>query len=165
MTNNNNCPVCRMTIQPSKLYRIGDITVKSSVSNHNDGLMNKVDTIINIISNNPDGKFLVFSRHSSGFKELQFKLNEANITFGILTTSNKTDERLYKFRKGDIKVILLNVDNNGAGLEITEATDVILYHEMKPSLETQAIARAQRTGRNIPLNIWKLKYEHEWATV
>ena len=66
-------------------------------------------------------------------------------------------------RENELSVILLDAEYNGAGIEIPQATDMILYHQMRKSLETQAVARAQRPGRKGRLVVWKLKYKHEYA--
>ena len=43
--------------------------------------------------------------------------------------------------------LCLNYINNGAGINLQEATDIILYHEMNEDLSTQIIGRANRIGR------------------
>ena len=45
---------------------------------------------------------------------------------------------------------------NSAGINLTETTDIILYHEMTISTQNQIIGRAQRIGRKDPLHIHHL---------
>jgi SNF2 family DNA or RNA helicase len=67
---------------------------------------------------------------------------------------------LDKFKSGEIKIILLNTQYAGSGIDINYATDVIIYHTMGIDKQ-QAIGRAQRVGRTQPLFIHNLCYEHE----
>jgi superfamily II DNA/RNA helicase len=122
----------------------------------------KIDELINIIKQNPGGQFLIFSGWSNSFGEIQNKLRREGLNSGSLTTSIKTESTLEKFRNGTLKIILLDSTCNGAGIEIPQATDVILFHEMKTSLEIQSIARAQRPGRVGQLRVWKLAFPHEY---
>lgn len=154
--NNNNCPLCRTDFDLSELCTISKPTIPNKFS--------KIQTILNIIRDKPDGRYIIFSGHSATFEEIARQLTENNYLFGILTTVGETESTLEKFRNGEISVILLNAKHNGAGLEIPHATDIILYHQMSKNLEIQAIARAQRPGRSCQLCVWKLQYQHEYAT-
>ena len=122
----------------------------------------KLQTIIDIIKKNQSGKYLVFSGYNATFREVGDMLKYEKIRFGVLTSSLRTEKILSKFKNGHLQVILLDAEHNGAGLEIQTATDVILFHQMRKSLEIQSIARAQRPGRIGQLNVWKLKYPHEY---
>jgi hypothetical protein len=159
---NNTCPMCRNIINISQLHTITD-NINLCNTNKNTTSPDKLSALLKIIQDKPKGKFLVFSGHSQTFKLIESAFIKENIEYSALTMA-KTEKILEKFRAGQINVILLNAEHNGAGLEIPEATDVILYHEMKKHLELQAISRAQRTGRKIPLQIWKLKYSHEYSS-
>jgi ERCC4-related helicase len=67
---------------------------------------------------------------------------------------------LEKFKNGQIKVILLNTYFAGSGIDISYATDVIIFHAMGIA-KHQAIGRAQRVGRTDVLKIHHLYYDHE----
>ena len=67
---------------------------------------------------------------------------------------------LHRFRNGEIKVILLNTNYAGSGIDISFATDVIIYHSMTNE-RSQAIGRAHRVGRTEPLTVHTLLYEEE----
>ena len=69
---------------------------------------------------------------------------------------------LTKFKNGDINVLLLNSRYYGTGMNITEATDIIIYHKMKKELELQVIGRAQRIGRKSQLKIHYLYHSNEY---
>lgn len=156
---NMNCPECRFPIAMTKMVSIVN-EVKTSPEPAN-VIMNKIDTLLDIISKNPDGKFLVFSKYDSGFVELMHILDEKNINSSELkgNTSHMMNV-LDKFKKGNIKVILLNTNFAGSGIDISYATDVVIFHSMGLA-KYQAIGRAQRVGRSDVLNIHYLCYEHE----
>jgi SNF2 family DNA or RNA helicase len=59
-----------------------------------------------------------------------------------------------------INVILLNTYHAGCGIDISSATDVIIFHSM-PQEKIQAVGRAQRVGRTEQLTIHNLCYPHE----
>jgi ERCC4-related helicase len=67
---------------------------------------------------------------------------------------------LNRFKKGDINIILLNTQNAGSGIDIIDATDIIIFHNMGND-KHQAIGRAQRVGRTTSLFIHNLCYSHE----
>ncbi len=56
--------------------------------------------------------------------------------------------------------ILLNTFHAGSGIDISFATDVIIFHSMG-LYKTQAVGRAQRVGRTDKLFIHNLCYEQE----
>nr|QBK87226.1 MAG: DEAD/SNF2-like helicase [Marseillevirus LCMAC201] len=159
---NNICPYCRGRFDPTGLQTI-TTAVHSNRPRQTKPKQDKLCTLVKIIKNNPAGQYIIFSGHAVSFSEIGQTLNSFDICFGMLTTTLQTETTLDKFRKGILSVILLDAEHNGVGIEIPQTTDVILYHQMRKSLETQAIARAQRPGRNGQLRVWKLKYQHEYA--
>ncbi len=50
---------------------------------------------------------------------------------------------------------------NGYGVNMIDLTDIIFLNKMNINLETQIIGRGNRCGRNVPLNIHRVFYEHE----
>ena len=67
---------------------------------------------------------------------------------------------LNNFKNGFMNVILLNTYYAGSGIDISFATDVIIYHSMKEH-KIQAIGRAYRVGRTEDLKVHTLLYEEE----
>ena len=65
-------------------------------------------------------------------------------------------EKITSFKNGKIQVIFLNSKNNGAGINLQEATDIILYHEMNENIIKQIIGRANRIGRTDKLFVHHL---------
>jgi hypothetical protein len=157
--NNSKCPECRSLINTDDLIAISNN--KNDIITSNETLLTKIDTLINIINNKLNGKFLVFSKYENGFNSIIQKLKENNITFGELKgTTYHMMNILENFKNSNIKVILLNTYYAGSGIDISYATDVIIFHSMG-LYKHQAIGRAQRVGRNEKLFIHNLCYEQE----
>lgn len=159
--NNMNCPECRQIVNPEKIISIvkeGDQTVKNEQKQR---LLNKTDTLIQIMKKNPSGKFLIFSKNDNSLNQLTNVLHDNNISSSEMkgNTSHMMNV-LKKFNEGHLNAILLNTNFAGSGIDIQSATDVIIYHSMGVE-KYQAIGRAQRVGRTDKLNIHYLCYEHE----
>ena len=114
------------------------------------------------IKDKPKAKILLFSNYVQTFENLKKKMTEEKITYSKLIGAgfviNKTLER---FNNGEIRVLMLNAENYGSGLNLQMATDIIIYHELNSDLEKQVIGRAQRMGRYEPLNVYYLLHEYE----
>ena len=84
-------------------------------------------------------------------------MSENNISYAEIRGQCKTrDRNICKFKKGEIKVIFLNSKNNGAGINLQEATDIILYHRMSDSFQQQIVGRVNRIGKTESLRVHHL---------
>ena len=155
--NHNSCPLCRTATTPDSLIYIKNRNESPSNQPIVKRRLTKPETILEIINNNKDGKFMIFSNYSETFKNIYNVLQTNCISFkelkGQTTTRNKI---LKKFKEGNIKVLFLNSQSNGAGINLQEATDIILYHNLTQDLETQVIGRANRIGRKERLFVHQL---------
>jgi hypothetical protein len=150
---NQTCPLCRTNVSSDMIYKFGEqIPIKIKLPSKN-------DTVIKILlESSSDNKFILY--YSKGLVvELIDLFNQNNISYIYFKYS--IEKTLDKF-KNDNKILLIDVENNFAGIEIEWATDVIIYNQLSQSIETQAIGRCQRIGRIKPLTIWKLKYNNEY---
>ena len=163
LKNNNSCPYCRLTINGTdKLIAISNKNENENESSNVEILLSKEETLLKIISEKPDGRFLIFSKNENSFEKIKLELNKTNNSFEILkgNTSHMINI-LDKFKSGEINIILLNTQYAGSGIDISCATDVIIFHNMGIDKQ-QAIGRAQRVGRKDELYIHNLCYEHEF---
>lgn len=163
LKNNNSCPYCRLTINGTdKLIAISNKNENENESSNVEILLSKEETLLKIISEKPDGRFLIFSKNENSFEKIKLELNKTNNSFEILkgNTSHMINV-LDKFKSGEINIILLNTQYAGSGIDISCATDVIIFHNMGIDKQ-QAIGRAQRVGRKDELYIHNLCYEHEF---
>ena len=153
------CPECRTPIDSNKIRAI----VKHQTNNENNTpiLLKKEDQLIDILLKKPHGRFLLFSNLDSQFYKLCKLLDEHGITHSEIKGSTQHMMNILKdFKDGKLRIILLNTHHAGCGIDISCATDVIIYHQM-PNEKTQAIGRAQRIGRTEVLTIHNLCYPHE----
>jgi SNF2 family DNA or RNA helicase len=159
--NHSTCPLCRIETDVSKfVYIKNEKDIKPITEQHvlDNIPSTKVDTVIKIIRNKPKGKIIVFSEHDQTFTPIRNILSTHNISFGeIKGTVETRDNLIQKFKNGSIQVIFLNANFNGAGINLQETTDIIVFHEMENNLLTQIVGRANRIGRTIPLNLHYLQ--------
>ncbi len=168
MEKKKDCPECRGKIDMNNLIAIkstDDVNhIIEPLNTSENTILTKEETLLKIIKEKPDGKYLVFSKYDSGFMKLMRTLQDNDITSSELkgNTAHMVNV-LERFKTGQIKVILLNTNFAGSGIDISYATDVIIYHDMGIA-KHQAIGRAQRVGRNTVLTVHHLYYEHEMPT-
>ena len=160
LVDNATCPECRNIIKKENLINISSI--RDDVNKPTDYIMkSKEDVLIKIINKNRNGKYLVFSRIDNGFAYIKRSLDKANIDFAELKgTTSTMSSVLSKFKSGELNVILLSTKYAGSGIDISYATDIIIYHKMGED-KIQAVGRGQRVGRTSPLSVHNLLYEHE----
>jgi SNF2 family DNA or RNA helicase len=74
-------------------------------------------------------------------------------------TYSERDRALEDFQKGPTPVaLLLSLKAGGVGLNIPDATHVVLFDRWwNPAAEDQAIHRAHRFGRTLPLLVYRLR--------
>lgn len=163
---NKSCPMCR------QLIKIKELVYVKKDENHsfdNDEKyeikqeikLSKQDQVYNIISKgiNHNKKYIIFSMYDESFYLIRRVLDEHKIDFVELSgTKNARDIKIKKFKEDHVNVIFLNSRFNGAGINLEEATDIILYHEMPVYIKDQVIGRALRIGRQKDLFIHNLIY-------
>jgi len=157
---NRTCPMCRVEVDPATLACLStslDDRMDTDEKEIEPLIKPKNDTIVDIINSKPNGRFIIFSYSDWSFVQLIHFLAVKGITYiqpkGSATSISRSLER---FRQGDIQVLLLNSQYNGAGMNLQEATDIILYHEMHEATKAQVIGRANRIGRTQPLVVHQL---------
>lgn len=158
------CPTCRLPIHCKKLTAIvaqKQSDVQTAQLQEREQMLNKEDMLLKLLADNPNGRFLVFSRIDSTFWNITSRLQQANISHAeIKGSTSQMMKILDRFRNGELRVILLNTYHAGSGIDISCATDVVIFHSMGLD-KTQAVGRAQRVGRISELNVHNLCYAHE----
>ena len=152
------CPLCRENVQQNKLIHIDNDNINSTYKLQKEKKLTKIDTILKIIQDNTTGKFIIYSAWDQTFQSILNMLFTNNISYievkGCVTTRQKN---INSFKKGNISVILLNSENNGSGINLQEASDLIIYHDMDVPTENQIIGRANRIGRLESLKVHHLQ--------
>ena len=165
ISRNPTCPMCRANVNPSSLKKLS--TENVVVSNNTKDVdpnqpKKKIDAFFEILEKNPNGKFLVFSRYDNSFLEVYTGcINRGLIAKELKGSKDMIASMLKNFRDGSINILLMNTIQMGAGLNITEATHVILLHSMTHEEEKQILGRAYRVGRTNELHFTKLLYPDE----
>lgn len=153
----NSCPLCRAKAQRDNIIFIKDTNSNENIEYKKNLKMSKQDKIIDIIQNKQNGKFIIFSSFDETFCTIRCVLEEHRISYAeVQGTVNTRSKKINSFKKGKTQVIFLNSKNNGAGINLQEASDIILYHEMNENVVKQIIGRANRIGRGDKLYIHHL---------
>lgn len=162
---NANCPLCRGYIAGLKSLQIlgedvpllvpqAAVEIKEKIS--------KAAQFMEFVLANPTAKILLFSGYEATFGNLRKYLNEANVPCALVNGTNARISKLIReFESGTYRVLFLNARYFGAGLNITPATHVVLYHRMSKEMEAQIVGRAYRLGRTAPLNVLHLLHPNE----
>jgi SNF2-related domain/Helicase conserved C-terminal domain/Zinc finger, C3HC4 type (RING finger) len=157
----NVCPFCRKKIYKEDLHVITN-NPKKLTNEKTIEKKHKIDMLIELLENNPDGKFLLFANFPQTFSKIKNVLDEKGMTYKILKgMTGMVQKTIDDFKNGKIKIIMLNAKFFGAGMNLQMATHVIIYHQFEKDLEEQVIGRAHRLGRSEPLNIIYLLHDNE----
>jgi SNF2 family DNA or RNA helicase len=152
------CPLCRTKFHPSQLCAIGVSELRADVTSR---LPKKIEALLKIINDNPNGKFLIFSRYENPLYTLRENLEATHRVGSLQGNKDVIAHMLEDFAKGNTKILLLNSRNAAAGINIPMATHVILLHKMVQEEEKQILGRAYRMGRTGPLHFIQLLTERE----
>ncbi len=158
LTNYKKCPCCVQHITSNLIKKIPKNNTKNLKIDFKDN--HKMQNLLKIIKNNPNGKFLIFSNYS--FNQVINHLDREKLIWKKLCGRPDTIRNMINnYDKGKIKVLMLNAKYYGSGLNLQMTTDIIICHTMDENTKTQIIGRAQRVGRKSSLKIHELIYEHE----
>ena len=157
---NQKCPLCRNFILSTQDFHLLEDTKKEREG------VSKITALANLlVQKSKKAKILIFSAYNSTFTHIQDLILEQGLTYSKISGNmGNIQNILEKFKKGDINVLLLNSKNYGTGMNIPEATDLIIYHKMDQEMETQVIGRAQRIGRKSQLKVYYLYHSNELET-
>ena len=154
-----SCPLCREQVKINELIYIDDGTPLVENKPHFDikDVQTKVNTIISLLKSKQDGKFIIFSDWNETFVPIRRCLTDNSIDFIEVKGHSKTrQQNIESFKYGKVNVIFLNSKFNGSGINLQEASDIIIYHEMETSILNQIIGRANRIGRTSSLDVHHL---------
>ena len=168
ITRSTACPMCRTAIPIKNLTKFvlkKDETAIVEVEQFEEQLEKKADALLRIFKENPEGRFLVFSRYDNPFTSMEDSITGLGIRVKQLKgNKDAIASTLKAFQGGDLRCLLLNSHYAGSGLNITAATHVILLHAMTHEEEKQILGRAYRMGRTAPLHFIRLLHQDEMPT-
>jgi SNF2 family DNA or RNA helicase len=104
-------------------------------------------------------KFIVISQYTDTLHWLSDVLDLRTLLFTGDMSQRERDETLTAFRAAQgSAVLLLSLKAGGVGLNIQEATHVVMFDRWwTPAAEQQAVARAHRFGRTLPLLVYSFR--------
>lgn len=166
LTSTKTCPLCRKFITTADLLVVQNSNIANAADDNTCNAPVELDKLQNLeailASRKPDSKFLIFSSYENSFENIVNILRNMHISFAFLKgTSSHVNNIVNRYKNEDLQVLLVNTRNYGSGLNLENTTDVIMFHKFDSEIEKQVIGRAQRYGRNDPLNIWYLLYASE----
>ena len=123
-------------------------------------LINSINLNYHLKKQNKKGRFVIYSSQDTFHSQLESLFQENNITHKIAKGLGM-NKSIQDFKDGKIDVLYLNSQFNGAGIELTECTDIIIMNRMNKATEKQIIGRGQRMGRKEPLSVHYISYDNE----
>ena len=169
------CPLCRQAlprlnadifkiIPGGEQSQLPGILAKLDISRYSSKMIALCKYLIELIESDPTAKIILFLQYkdlgdfiSQTFtRELQ--LNHVRVSGGI----DQRQKAIKEFReKEDVRVIMMSSEDSVSGINLTEATHVILLHpfytdqgeEADLAYEKQGISRAYRFGLDHPLKV------------
>ncbi len=161
MTRSVSCPLCRTSFHPSDLVSVGETSAGASRPPLKPQHPKKLDALLQILEEHPDGRFLIFCRYENALEQLQDSIS-SRLPATLLHGNKDTIAHIVKdFSEGTAKCLLLHSQKAAAGINLPAATHVILYHKMAAEEEHQILGRAYRLGRKGPLALIQLLHEQE----
>lgn len=154
------CQMCRTNINIGNMRLIGAAGASTSAAAHVPPAptrLYKVDQALAIVRANRTGRYLIFAHYDATFTELAVSVPSSEILQGDAVTVRKIVDG---FKAGRIKSLIINSKFYAAGMNLQEATDVILMQNLGAN-EAQCIGRAQRPGRTERLRVHRLVYQDE----
>lgn len=146
------CPLCREELQGKDLVLMQPEEPPIS-------LKSRERTVLDLIRAAPAARFILFSDVRENAKTLKRLLTRAKITHATLQGHAADLKTVEHTRSGAIRVLILSSKRNGAGLDLHHMTDLILFHDVCPRVETHLVNRVNRIGRTLtdPLRIHALR--------
>ena len=154
------CPMCNstdFTTIPMDVKKLDEFKDQVVITNQY-STKNKIETILGIIDDAVNKKILIFSNYNETFTVLKKFLEKKELSYLELKgTKEQRDNTIDSYKTGNVNILLLNTIHSGAGLNLQETSDIILYHRIYEYQKIQVIGRANRIGRKIPLNVHYLE--------
>jgi SNF2 family DNA or RNA helicase len=111
----------------------------------------KLDALMDILEDNPDKQFVVFSNFKQLITLLEARLKKEGITYGLLTGDVDQRDRgraVSDFQSKKTRLFIGTVQAGGVGITLTAASTVIfLDRNWSPALNLQAEDRLHRIGQ------------------
>jgi len=172
------CPLCKIKMNVGDLFVIDEnaidqpatecdtMTFDPSKPNPKNDKYQNLELIMTSLKDKADAKILIFAAYDNTFNNVVPILQRLATTYEYVKgNSNHIKCIIDRYKEGNTKVLLMNTQHFGSGLNLENTTDMVLFHKFDTENEKQVIGRAQRYGRKEPLNVHYLLYENEMPSV
>ena len=158
---NQKCPLCREYLLSNQDFYLLENIPNKKKTKPLPSKLEALETLLNI-KKKEKSKILIFSSYNNTFNKIKNVINATGLSYSKISGNMGTiNNVLTNFKQGNINILLLNSEYYGTGMNLPEATDIIIYHKMSHEIETQVIGRAQRLGRTTQLKIYYLYHSNE----
>lgn len=152
--NQDSCPYCRakplnFSISTDTLPKLEEVALQ----------LDKIATLLKLLKETVNGKFLIFASTDSSFNEIIRNLGHNGYVYHILKKdATNVEEQINDFNGSKVNILLMNATVHAAGLNLQSATHIIIFHRLDQYTREQVIGRGQRMGRTSTLKVIELTY-------
>ncbi len=169
-----NCHMCRKVLTKDSIINLTDEKEgdkkegdkkegdkKEGDEKEEDEIVSKQATILRLLQRGDENsRWIIFATSMWSFNSLNDSILTSPTVQSLGSEQLKGSttaimNTLKRFKDGTTKILLVNNDHNCAGINIIEATDVIIHDSTSTDQELQCIKRAHRMGRTEPLTVHK----------
>ena len=153
---NMKCPTCREGLHVQRIHCLETLSTEERMLS-----MNKMDACLDILRQNKEGQFIIYSPFTNIYYELMERIDQMGIK------SERIENNLFSliktvrnFQQGKTRLLFISNVDTIRGLSLASTTHLIFYHEL-PAYESKQILlhSSQRMGRISPLQILHLYSE------
>jgi SNF2 family DNA or RNA helicase len=153
---NYKCPTCREMLTTENMCCLQPLTTEEKILSKN-----KIEVCLDILNNNKNGKFIIFS----SFDNIYYQLFEQIDNLGL--KAERIESNLFSllkavknFQEGKTNILFVSNVDLIRGLSLSTTSHLIFYHELPVcELKQVLVHSAQRIGRKTPLKIIHLNSE------
>lgn len=167
----HSCPLCRHRANLSDIYKIRikapeelpETLKRIDTSKYSSKLIGFYHYITELIRSDKEARIILFLQYSDLAGLIAKSLKELNVQcVRVVGSVSQRQNAIMRFRNiTDVRLIMLSSEDSVSGINLTEATHVILLHpfwtgkgeEVDLAYEKQGISRAYRFGLNHPLKV------------
>lgn len=153
---NQKCPTCREVLLTNNICCLKSLTEEERIL-----ARNKTEVCLDILSNNKNGKFIIYSSFDNIYYQLFEEMDKLGLKAerieGNLFSLLKT---VKNFQEGRTNILFVSNIDLIRGLSLAATSHLIFFHELPVfELRQVLIHSAQRIGRKQPLKIIQLNSE------
>lgn len=165
------CPYCRAAVKLKELVHIDQSEDPKIPNGKEEEKKNEVpvlgrpETVVQLlqkITSSPEKRIILFSSSDHTFSVIKNFLKTSHLEHAEVKGSvARRSSILSKYHSGEIPILFLNSKYNGAGINLQNTTDIIIYHDMNEDTIKQITGRALRVGRSEDLYVHTLVETHD----